>query len=171
MMMLDPVVVRSLLVQSTRQTWGACLGQRPGPRPTLIRQVNGYPLVSTARFTGVWTGALHVFCSPRSALGWASAMFDILPGHCADEDVVDAVAELANILAGGLLESLPFGTVLTPPTVEWDRPASCPGSQLVSAVEFDAEPTSFIVALVAEPAQLQKRNHYSNIARTSSCEL
>lgn len=165
-MMLDPIVVRSLLVQSTRRTWSTCLGQRPAPRPTVIRRTNLHPLVSTARFTGTWTGSLRLIAPPRSALGWTSAMFDMPPGHCGDEDVIDTVGELANIIAGGLLESLPFGTVLTPPTVSWGTHPVHSSHRLISAVEFDAEPMSFIVALVAEPETLHLPNQNSEFFRT-----
>ena len=172
MMVLDPITVRSLLVQSTRRTWRACLRQRPAPRPTVIRKVSNHPLVGSARFTGTWCGSLRLLCPPQSAVGWTSAMFDILPGHCSDADVIDTVGELANIVAGGLLESLPFGTVLTPPTVTWGvDTAAQTGRGLVSAVEFDAEPMSFIVALVADQTNTYSHIQSSDNLRTSLCAL
>ena len=60
MIMLDPVTIRSLLVHRTRVTWEMCLGRRPAPQPTVIRQLAACPLISTTVFTGRWKGALHV---------------------------------------------------------------------------------------------------------------
>ena len=170
-MMLDPVAVRSLLVQRTRSAWEMCLGRRPAPRPTVIRQLAACPLRSTTVFTGHWCGALHVLCTSRSALDWASAMFDIQIEECSDDDAIDAIGELANIVAGGLLDALPCGTVLQPPAVDWDPDMSDCGHSLVSAVEFGSRTDRFIIALVSQSPCQDEKMYRTDPPRTSTCDL
>ena len=171
MIMLDPVTIRSLLVHRTRVTWEMCLGRRPAPQPTVIRQLAACPLISTTVFTGRWKGALHVMCSPHSAQDWASTMFDIPIGECSDDDAVDAIAELANVVAGGLLDALPCGTVLQPPTVDWAPNMSDCGHSLVAAVEFGSKTKRFIVALVSQSPCADENVYGTGFPRTSLCDL
>jgi chemotaxis protein CheX len=68
-------------------------------------------------FAGAWHGAVLLECTRRQARRFAHLLMSIEPPETVDDDVRDALGELANMLAGNLKSVLPPGVVLSMPSV------------------------------------------------------
>ena len=77
----------------------------------------GQPVYAMVRFVGGWTGALEVQFSNLMALRTAGAMFELELGELEEEEILDAVGEVANLIAGALLPHLPASSNLDTPEV------------------------------------------------------
>jgi len=80
---------------------------------------NSYPDVVTAvvHFTGAWHGAVLLECTRQQACQFARLLMSIEIPEALNEDVRDALGELANMLAGNLKSVLPPGVYLSMPSV------------------------------------------------------
>jgi chemotaxis protein CheX len=58
-------------------------------------------VVALVGVAGSWTGSGRISCSARFACGLASALL-MTPYEAVDEDVLDAVAEVANMIVGNV---------------------------------------------------------------------
>jgi chemotaxis protein CheX len=72
---------------------------------------------SAVYFAGKWRGAVVLECTRRQACTFAQRLMSIGTPEAIDEDVRDALGELANMLAGNLKSVLPHGVVLSMPSV------------------------------------------------------
>lgn len=68
-------------------------------------------------FAGTWRGAVLLECTRPQALEFTHRLMSIDPPKSIDDDVRDALGELANILAGNLKSVLPSGIGLSMPSV------------------------------------------------------
>ena len=68
-------------------------------------------------FVGNWYGAILLECTPQQACQFAQLLLSIDPHDTVNEDVRNAVGELANMLAGNLKSVLPPGVGLSMPSV------------------------------------------------------
>ncbi|RJK92451.1 chemotaxis protein CheX [Vallicoccus soli] len=67
--------------------------------------------------TGTWGGHVTVSCSPETAAALTSTMLGLEPGEASQEDVADAVGELANMVGGSVKGMLPPPNTLSLPHV------------------------------------------------------
>ncbi len=72
-------------------------------------------LTGCVQLTGAWEGAAVVRCSYKLAFQLASTMFGM--EELADDEVTDAVGELANLTAGAVQALMPSPSELSPPSV------------------------------------------------------
>ena len=82
----------------------------PWDRPTDL-------VTAAVYFAGVWHGAVLLECTRGQAREFAQLLISIPPSIMTDEDVRDALGELANMLAGNLKSVLPGGVALSMPSV------------------------------------------------------
>src|SRR5215471_8255964 len=68
-------------------------------------------------FVGVWHGAVLLECSRDQACTFARLLMQVELPENVDDDVRDALGELANMLAGNLKSVLPPGVVLSMPSL------------------------------------------------------
>ena len=68
-------------------------------------------------FAGTWNGAVLLECTGRQARVFAQILMSIGMPETIDDDVKDALGELANMMAGNLKSVLPTGVVLSMPSV------------------------------------------------------
>ena len=68
-------------------------------------------------FAGEWDGAILLECTRDQALKFTQRLMGIDLPETIDDDVRDALGELANMLAGNLKSVLPPGVVLSMPSV------------------------------------------------------
>jgi len=75
-------------------------------------------LTAAVYFAGAWKGAVLIECTRGQARHFASRLTAAEPdGAIPDDDVRDALGELANMLAGSLKSVLPHGVGLSMPSV------------------------------------------------------
>jgi chemotaxis protein CheX len=74
-------------------------------------------LAASVHITGAWTGTVLLTCTEAFGRRAAAAMLCAEPGDVTLADIHDAVAELANILGGGIKSILPGPSTLALPSV------------------------------------------------------
>ena len=74
-------------------------------------------LTSAVYLTGEWNGALLVDCGAEQACRFAGRLLSMDPPGTVDDDVRDALGELANVIGGNLKCLLPHGIKLGLPSV------------------------------------------------------
>jgi chemotaxis protein CheX len=99
------------------QVWIAYLDPDGASPPVVTDEAGPVPVTASVAVSGGWTGHLVVGYSLEAAAAVAAAMFDQHPSRVSGDDVVDAVGELANVVAGNIKGLLPTPTVLGLPAV------------------------------------------------------
>jgi len=79
----------------------------------------GEVITAAISLSGSWKGAVLVECAVPEALLFASRMVDVDPPAGVNDDVRDALGELANMVGGNLKSILPGGVELSLPSVVW----------------------------------------------------
>jgi len=85
------------------------------------------PVTASVPMTGAYTGHVAMATSGTSARRVASLMLELETTSIHEDDVIDAVGELANIIAGNVKALLPQPTVSGIPSVNLDGDAHFPG--------------------------------------------
>lgn len=110
------VAYRENVVPVVDMVFSTMLGLKVEPYP--MPWVRPTDMVTAAvYFAGAWRGAVLLECTRRQARTFAQLLMSIGPSAMIDEDVRDALGELANMLAGNLKSVLPSGVVLSMPSV------------------------------------------------------
>ena len=110
----------------TREVFGTMLNLELAPGETFIEQSEAAPasgVVSVVGLAGAWVGTGSLSCSARFACQMAAQLLLAQYDHV-DEDVLDAVAEVTNMIIGNVktgLENLVGPMGLSTPTVIYGR--------------------------------------------------
>jgi chemotaxis protein CheX len=91
-------------------------------------------------FAGAWKGAVLLQCNRSQACDFTARLMGIPMPQKLDDDVRDAVGEVANIIGGNLKPILPHGTVLSMPSVVEGDPSAlriCGNSPIIR-LAFDS---------------------------------
>jgi chemotaxis protein CheX len=88
----------------------------PAANPTLA-------VSASVSVTGAWRGHVVVSCSEVASRKAAAALLSIDLDEVTDEDVADALGELANIIGGNVKSLLPEPSALSLPHVHVDGPS------------------------------------------------
>ncbi len=144
-------VDESMLFELTEQVWSSMLGLN-------LVMGNGHPppgertrqLVGCVVISGSWEGAVSIECPLSVAKRAAGIMFGTDPADASDDEVRDALGELANMIGGGVKSLLPSPSQLSLPTVAEGEALvlSVPGTHELRHVSFacDGEPCRVVIA-------------------------
>jgi chemotaxis protein CheX len=118
-------------------------------------QASGQPqsagsVTATVHFVGEWKGAVLLQITSQQACTLAARLIPVrLPAEF-DDDVRDAMGELANMIAGNLKPVLPRGVALSMPSVieGSDYAVRICGGNLAKSVRFSSVAGDFLVTLV-----------------------
>lgn len=141
-----------------------CLPAVPQP----VRQESGDPVplngvVAMVGIAGSWTGMGQIFCSTELACQLAGAL--LMSEYAAvDDDVLDAMAEVANMIVGNVkttLEEHLGGLALGVPTVLYGRnyQARTPGVPDWTVVPFASGEHAMEVRFCLLPTSATQRMH------------
>lgn len=113
-------------------------------------------LSACVQISGEWTGAVRIDCSEGAARRIAAAFFGLSADEVAREQMVDALGEVANMIAGSLKPLLPNPCHISLPSVvngpndelnirEWQLMHACKfdlngGSVKISVLEATGRP-------------------------------
>jgi CheY-specific phosphatase CheX len=75
-------------------------------------------------FAGAWKGAVLLQCNRSQACEFTARLMGIPTPESFDDDVCDAVGEVANIIGGNLKPILPHGIALSMPSVVEGYPSA-----------------------------------------------
>ncbi len=112
--------------------------------------LDGNHLTSAVHLTGVWTGALLVECGAEQACRFAGRLLAMDPPESVDDDVRDALGEMANMIGGNLKCLLPSGIQLGLPSVAdgWAYHFRIPGAVVMERLAFECEDGCFWVTVL-----------------------
>lgn len=101
-------------------------------------------------FVGLWNGAIVLECSPSQACSFTQLLLSGERPTVINDDVRDALGELANMLAGNLKSVLPRGAGLSVPsiTVGTDYTVRVCGGNTVERLGYKAPDGVFWITLV-----------------------
>ena len=143
------VAYRENVVQVVGMVFQTMLGLEIGP---YAGPRSGHPNMVTAAvyFAGEWYGAILLECTRKQACDFARLLMSIEPPETVNDDVRDALGELANMLAGNLKSVLPPGVVLSMPSVieGSDYSLQICGRRAIERVPFTSAQGIFGVTLV-----------------------
>jgi chemotaxis protein CheX len=173
-MNLQPVIVEAI-TQASLQVFSTMLGEEIQRGKVSVE--NGPPdsndgVVSFIGLTGPWAGTGSLSCSPTLACRVCSSML-MTESSAVDEEVLDAVAELTNMILGSVKTDLeqhlgPLG--LSIPTVVFGRNFKAKsGSNEWIVVEFLWHEESFLVKLYLAPKD--RTTHITPHVPLASCPI
>ncbi len=141
-------VVDDDLAEITRSIWST-LFEPPLERADMWQPGGDSSVTSVVRIDGGWHGALVFRCPMALAAELASAMFRG-DGPADEEDVSDAMGELANMMAGNVKALLPEPCAISLPSVAFGRVGELDlaGAVPVATAAFICMGHPFVVALV-----------------------
>jgi len=98
-------------------------------------------LTAAIYFAGAWKGAVLLECTRPQAFEFTHRLMSIDPPAAVNDDVRDALGELANMLAGNLKSVLPHGIDLSMPSVVegTDYSLRVCGGSLIDRMPFSGE--------------------------------
>jgi chemotaxis protein CheX len=153
-------LMADLIRQSTANVFSTMLGLELVPGEAAIE--NGTPdandgVVSLIGLAGAWAGTGSVSCSPAMACRICSLML-MMECTSVDEEVLDALAELTNMIIGSVKNDLEphFGPLgLSLPTVVFGRNfrTKSAGTTEWTVVRFPWESEFLVVKLCLSPSE------------------
>lgn len=101
-------------------------------------------------FAGDWKGAVLIECTTGQAFDFTARLFSSAPPTRMNDDVRDALGELANMVAGNLKSVLPGGVGISMPSVVEGKNYSLKicGGNLSTRLRFQSSSGPFAVILV-----------------------
>src|SRR5690349_2336129 len=119
------------------------------------RDVESRNLTGTVQITGEWQGAVMVDLPEKLARDAASAMFGMEPDELGEDEVLDALGEVANMIGGNVKGLIEGECKLSLPTIAegGDFRVAVPGSSTSVLLVFDCEGKPLQVKLLVREDQ------------------
>lgn len=135
----------------TREVWTSFLdgdpdGLLPGETAPGAEEVTG-----CVHLSGAYVGSIMLRCSAPAARYAAAALFSMQPAEVTQNEVVDALGELANMVGGNVKSMLPGPSALSLPSVVHGQLA-VPGAQVVREVALSWRGEALVVSLWQQAA-------------------
>lgn len=140
---------QSDILEVAENVWTTMLGLEIQQRSVPADTSSGRSLSASVELMGDWRGWVAVRCPEPLARKVASSMLARPEMSASDDDIFDAMGEVANMTAGNLKGFLGGECRLTPPTVTCGYETSLGiDRQIVMATSFDCGSDAFSVILV-----------------------
>ena len=123
------------------------LGEVEPPDMMIEPGVPELPVCASVSISGEWNGTVLVACSAPLARLVTAQLLLTADADLADDDVRDAVSELANVIGGNVKSVMPGPSVLS-------LPSSSLGEVVPGRPPVDAPASSVRLAWRAEPLQV-----------------
>lgn len=127
-------------------------------------EITSMVVTGCVQIGGAWEGAVTIQCSTKLARGAAASMFETDPATTSDDEIQDAVGELANVVGGNIKALLPGPTKLSLPfvvegTMTALRICDC---SAVHTVWFHSMGEAFVVTLLSRTGASAPHVHHHN---------
>ncbi len=111
----------------------------------------GSRLASFVQLTGDWNGTVLLECSPQQACALAGRVLCMDPPSAVDDDVRDAMGELANVIGGNIKSGMSVGVSLSMPIVMdgKDYDLRVCGAEIWERLNFECTDGPFWVTVLA----------------------
>jgi len=115
-------------------------------------------LTACVQLNGAWDGSVLLYCTAKLARNAAAVMFGMEPAGMSDEDIEDALGELANMTGGNMKALLPQPCELSLPAVVEgiDYRFVVPGSRVLSHVLLGCRGEPFLVTLLEKEGREER---------------
>ncbi len=141
----------------TETVWNSILGLEIGRRKEpLPEQTGARFLTGCVQITGAWHGAFRLDCPFSLARRIAAIMFRFETTQTSEDDIRDALGEVANITGGNVKGLLPEPCRLALPVVVVDGSGYAlhlAGSRIVTQINLECEQEPFRVTLLSLPEE------------------
>ena len=129
-------VAEADLLQLAADIWSSVLGLEI--EPTQSKNDSSDRLTGCVQITGVWRGSVTLETSRGFARSAAASMFAVPEENVTSAEIIDALAELANMLGGNIKSLLPGPSFLALPSVTEgsDYELNLPKTQSLTEVRF-----------------------------------
>ena len=139
------------LTEVVRSVWDSMLGLTLVPADTPYETDGDQRyLTGCVQIAGTWEGAVMIDLPEELARESAAAMFGCEPEDLSDEEVLDALGEIANMVGGNVKGMIDGECKLSLPTVAEgaDFRIAVPGSGVHTVLVFDCAGKPFQVKLL-----------------------
>lgn len=142
---------RSLVLETTRRIWAEMLGMelQEDPAAAFDPRLFESHFIGSVQISGARELAVIIQLPLELARRATAAMLEVEPGEVTDAEVIDAVGELTNLVAGSLKNRIQGGSRLSLPTiVRGDHFTVClPGSRKLFEVALTSVNWPAIIAI------------------------
>jgi len=136
----------------TREVWTSFLDGDPAGLLVSGDDVAVERVTGCVHLSGAYTGSIMLSCSGSAARDAAAALFSMQPGDVTQNEIIDAIGELANMVGGNVKSMLPGPSVLSLPAVVQGQLA-VPGAHVVREVHLTWRNEPLAVSLWQQAAQ------------------
>ena len=141
---------RGTAINVTQEVFSTMLGIKVWQVERAPDGNQAHTVVGAIHYAGPWKGVLLLECQPLQARAFTAKLIGISPPGSVDDDVRDAIGEIANMIAGNLKTILPPAIVLSAPAVVEGSSFTlkvCGGNDSLR-IEFASSTGPFTVTLV-----------------------
>jgi chemotaxis protein CheX len=130
------------IVEITREVWASFLGDEEQAHLELVPVVDpetaGVTVTGCVTVSGGWKGSVLLSCAEELATKAAAEMFMADADALTNDEIADAVGELANMVGGTIKAAMPGPSQLSIPTVATGSAyhVHVPGMNLASRVSL-----------------------------------
>ncbi len=145
---------QAAICETVRNIWTVILGmdvQEATSKHGALQKVNtGRTLTACVQLAGAWEGSIMLYCTADLARNAAAIMFGMEPEAISNDEIEDALGELANMTAGNIKTLLPRPCELSLPAVVdgIDYRLVVPGSRISLKVLLECEGEPLLVTLL-----------------------
>ncbi|MBK7972631.1 MAG: chemotaxis protein CheX [Deltaproteobacteria bacterium] len=145
-------VEESTLFELAETVWTSVLGLNLARAEAPPANGSTRHMIGCVVITGAWEGAVTIECPESMAKKAAGIMFGTEPEAASDDEVRDALGELANMIGGNVKALLPSPSQLSLPTVAEGKEfkLTVPGTHEVRHVDCDCDGESCRIGLAAK---------------------
>ena len=149
------MVCEAEISQFVTDTWSSLLGMEASPTDKPFEpKGKGNTLAGCVQITGEWQGTLTLYAPREIGKKVAATIYGLDQAEVNDQQMRDVTGEITNILAGNIKSLFPPPCSLSLPSVAvTDYNLHHPGSQTLTAVNFECEGLPFLVILLQENAK------------------
>ena len=142
--------IESEITEYTESIWRSTLALDVAPtEKTFAPQGKENTLAGCVQITGTWEGTVAIVCPVNLVKKVSPIMFGIDENEAGEEEIQDAIGELANMTGGNIKSLLPEPSYLSLPAVAiTDHGFRVPGSELVTQINFACDDHLFMVSLL-----------------------
>lgn len=126
------------ITQLARDIWQSVLGLEMVPQIDTVESIADDRLSGSIHIAGAWKGSVTLDAPRPFGRRAAATMFNLPEADVSENDIVDALAELTNMLGGNIKSILPGPSFLALPTVTEgiDYNVSIPDARRMSDLTF-----------------------------------
>jgi len=136
------------VAEVAQTVFGTMLSLLAEPYPGLPSDLTAFQVAGMIHITGAWHGTVLLLCNEPFSRRTAAVMLDVPEENATLADTHDAIAELVNIIGGGVKSILPGPSTLSLPTVTQ-------GSDFHLHVHWTEQIAEAYLACEGEPLQVR----------------